>query len=392
MKKYFCGAGWVAYFFLMSCESRTPIQQKEISAPTIGITEPPQPFPPSVDTLRFTQEPYKRGEYSYQRSQKEFKAGPDTYKAITEGYSLNDSSLTEIQRDSAEGKLTRVRVIKAHNHVYSITLTKNGKTLYSKKFTKHDFLKLENDGFIIESVPMAPEFRGVTQEGRVLFDIWFGLPASDFGGISYFSTDLKGNLLQLESYSSTGGNGCDGQVHTNPNRKYFLTCHTLYGPNGYAFKFGKPDMVTARFLSDTSFFALYNYVKWTFTKDKQEWDALYDRTTKNLIFYHVNGSQLASYRYDGFYNELDYAVPTFTVEEVGRLYLLDEETTTIHAYSTSDPRQSQRIPFQSLQKLWNRPKDKKWKEVALEQTFFGKKYSFYFSGDTLKAYFVKESF
>ncbi|ALJ01032.1 hypothetical protein [Rufibacter tibetensis] len=393
MNKYTWLVGFMTFILVTACESRKPIQEKQQvpSSQNEVKTGPPTSTILSVDTIRETQEPFKRAEYPYQKSQFEFKAGSDTYKAVTESYSLNDSSLTEVHRDSVQGKLTAVRIIKAHNHVYHINLTKNGKPVYSKRFTKQDFLKLENDGFIIESVPMAPEFRGITQDGRVLFDIWFGLPFSDFGSISFFSTDLKGNLLQLESYSSTGGNGCDGQVHTNPNRKYFLTCHTLYGPNGYSFEFGKPDMVTARFISDTTFFALYDYVQWSFDKKKKEWDSTYDRKTKNLIFYHVNGRKLASYRYDGFFNELDYGVPVLEVKGLGKLYLLDDERKSIHSFSTLNPDKSEIIPFTSLKKLKKRSTGEKWKEVTIDRTFFGKRYSFYFSADTLKAYFVKES-
>ncbi|WP_192825212.1 hypothetical protein [Rufibacter sp. LB8] len=383
---------WWYYFLVLV--SVWACQKKEVAKVTDSSSGTPQLSPPltltkRIDTTYYTQYLFKRGEYDYMNSQVELKVGDDTFKAVTEGYSLNDSSLTETLRDSADGELKSVRIMKAHNHVYKIKLSKNGEVLFDKKFTKHDFLKLENDGFIIESVPMAAQFRGVTLDGRVLFDIWFGLPDSDFGGISFFSTDLKGNLLQLESYSSTGGNGCDGEVHTSPNRKYFLNCHTLFGPGNYKFKFGKEDMVAAKFLTDTTFFALYDYVERYYNKAKKKWEEKYDRKTKNLIFYHVNGKKIAEYRYDGFYNELDYALPMFWLDDQHQVYFMDEEKKRLHTFSATDPTDYKVIPLNSINSLKKRPVDSTLKEVLMDRTFLGKNYYFYFSSDTLKSFFVK---
>lgn len=384
--------GILAFLAFVSCEKQKAARQK-LEAPSLPsemAIASPTTVMEKVDTTYYTQHPYKRREYPYMKRKSEFKAGEDVYTAITEVYSLNDSSFTEIQRDSVQGKLKSVQITKAHNHVYKIQLSKNGKPLFSKQFTKHDFLKLENDGFIIESVPIAAEFRGVTEDGRVLFDIWFGLPESDYGGISFFATDLKGNLLQLESYSSTGGNGCDGIVHTSPNRRYFLNCHTLYGPDGYKFKFSKPDMVTAEFISDTSFFALYDYVEHSYDKVKKEWETKYDRESNNLIFYHINGRKLASYRYDGFYNELDYTAPVFGLKDYDLLFMLNEEKQQLHSYSTANPTSSKIWSLKEVTQLKKRPKNDIWKEQPLE-SFLGNKYHFYFSSDTLKAFYVKEN-
>ncbi|KAA3437825.1 DUF4738 domain-containing protein [Rufibacter hautae] len=367
---------------LCACQKQKPVAQT-IAAPKADVRNEVVPV---NDTVYETQYLYSREEEKDRNEQSEFKVGNDVYKAFTESYSLNDSSLVQILPDSIKSKQMSVKKLKCHNHVYNIKLTKNGKLVYEKQFTKLDFLKLDDDGFLKESAPNAPSFRGVTADGKVLFDMWFCLPDSDFGGISFFSTDLKGNLLQLESYSSTGGNGCDGGVETSPDRRYFLSCQKLYGPKGYVFSFGKPDMVKATFLSDTTFVAIYDFVHRSYNKLKGEWEETHDEKANNLIVYHVNGKRLASYRYRGFTNELDYNAPLEIFKDPGVLVLMDTEKEEIHSISLAHSQVSAVYSLSSLTKLTSRSQMPDWQEASMEA--LGKKYYFYFALDTLKAYHI----
>lgn len=371
--------------WLSACQEKKTAPP-ETSAP-VAIA-PPTDTVAVIDTVFETQLRYTE-EYEHHQDQYEFRAGEDVYKAFTESYSLNDSSLVQIWPDSAGGRLVGYKGLRCHNHVYKIRLTKNGKLLYQKQFSKPDFLKLEDTDYIKESVPFAPTFRGVTADGRVIFDMWFGFPESDAGEISFFTTDLKGTLLQLEAYSGTGGAGCERGVEVTPNGQYFLSCQKLYGPKRYEFNFGKEEMVTARFLSDTSFVALYNYVRRYYDPQKREWQEEYDDKTPNLIIYHVSGKKLASHFYHGFFNILDYQAPIDVLKEQGVLLLLDEAKKEVQTISMTHPQSAATTKLSSLTKLLNGKRQAAWHESPEFYAMEGK-YRFYFAADTLKAYAVTD--
>ncbi|WP_210465231.1 DUF4738 domain-containing protein [Rufibacter roseolus] len=367
------------YVALCSCQEQKPVSKQAPAA----ITEAKSEAVPVNDTVYETQPLYTLEEYNHDKVESEFKAGDDVYKAYTESYSLNDSSLVEVLFDSVGGRQVQVEKLRCHNHVYKIRLTKNGKLVFQKQFTKLDFLKAGDNGFIKESAPDAPNFKGVTTEGNAIFDLLFCLPESDFGVVASFSTDSKGNLLH---YEPTGAD-CSSEVQTSPNRSYYLTCNKLYGPNGYVFSFGKPDMVATAFLTDTSFVAVNYSTKRIYNKEKHDWEETHEEETNNLIVYHVNGKKLSAHKFNGFYFELGYIIQMEVLQKQGILLLFDGEKKELHTISISNPQSSNVVPVKNLQKLNKRLRSGNWYEVPMADET-GEQFYFYVASDTLKAYHV----
>ncbi|MFC7000116.1 hypothetical protein [Rufibacter roseus] len=373
------------YLFLLviiafgSCQKEKPAQEKAGSA-NAGTTTLPEASPKNDTVYQYA---YPDTERRYDTT--EVIVGSDVYKAITQAYSLNDSSVVEVYEwDSGEKPVPH----KSYNHDthYQVRLQKNGKVLFQKAFRKEDFMKLEKEnGYIGESAPIPPVFRGVTADDKVLFDIVFGLPDSDVGGVAMLVTDLKGTPLRLQNYSHTGGGGCDSELQLTNDRKYYLNCSSLYGPAGYIFDFGISDVVYSSFLTDTTFVVIYDYIisrGYRTEKGVREYHEERDRKSKNLIFYHVNGKSLAGYRYDGFFEELGYTAPVAKVDS--SFVLLDGKGESLFIIDIADPLQNKTTYLHELERLDKRVKDKTVNEIKLytPQEY----YYFYFTPNGIKYY------
>ncbi|WP_210489238.1 DUF4738 domain-containing protein [Rufibacter aurantiacus] len=368
-------------FFFYACKKKAPVKKEEGTTQKQPIVNPETETKP--DTIYQTA--YIDKEPRYDTA--EVKRGADIFEAFTEAVSLNDSSIVEVYHADGESKVYKG---KNHNNLYKIRLFKNGKLLFAKAFTKHDFLKLEpHNGYLKESAPSPANLKGVTADDRVLFDITFGLPDSDVGGIATLVTDIKGTPLLLQNYSHTGGSGCDGILQVTSDGKYFLNCETLYGPNGYAFNFSKPNVVHASLLTDTSFVVIYDYILsqgYRTEEGVKVWHVERDEKTHNVVVYHVNGNRLASFRYDGFFETLGYSAPVGLIQD--KFLLLDPRKKELQTIEIAAPAIRQKIPLDQVKKLPKRIKNPAVKEVYMftDQGY----YYFYPFPESLQYYVTQE--
>ncbi len=362
-------------FLVCACTKEETAKTKASPPPL----ETPKAALSSPDTIYETA--YMDKERYYDTSQ--VKIGQDVYVSHAEAISLNDSSFVEV---FSWDDYRTVHKVKQHNNLYKIKLLKNGQTVFQKQFTKHDFARMEKENpYIQGSVPRPLVFTGITTDGKVLFDVHFGLPDSDVGGIATLVTDMRGTPLLLQNYNHTGGGGCDGTLQLSENRQYYLNCQTLYGPNGYKFDFARSDVVYTSFLTDTSFVVLYDYIlKSGYRMENgvkeyyEERDTIYD----NLVFFHVNGKRLASDRYDGFFQELGYTAPVKLIQN--SFVTLDGKKEEVTVYPFSNPSERKRISLKEAQKLSKRMKKPPVQEVfirTLERNYF-----LYFFPDGLQYY------
>ncbi|GAA4300033.1 hypothetical protein [Nibribacter koreensis] len=315
--------------------------------------------------------------------------GNTVYQSTARTYSLNDSALLHTSIDTIEDVIN-VRRERAHSYVYSVKLSQDGKVVYDKKYTRPEFYSLLKEDLVMRSAPLAPQLRGVTNDGRVVFELAFVYPESDVGMMTFFTTDLKGNLLQMESLSTS--EGCYSSVAVSKSGKYFITCTTLYGPNGYEFSFQKPNIVHAEFLTDTSFVAIYDIISKSGKRIEngvQEYYEERDSISDNLIIYHVNGKKLASYKYHGYFQELGYTVPIAIIPEKNKLILIDDGKQNMLSISLASPSKFEEIKLSSLKRLNKRLE--KGQNFEHELYVLGKKYFIYFFPEGIK-YYVTEQY
>ncbi|MGV3539404.1 MAG: hypothetical protein ACO1OQ_06305 [Rufibacter sp.] len=373
---------FLCLFLVFSCQKK----QAEISSPkpqdTVFITQPEKV---KSDTLYQTE--YIEKDHYYDTTL--LKVGRDTYLCLSEAYSLNDSSLTETEEWGVEG--FKFRQVRYHNNLYKVKLLKNGNTVFDRNFTKKDLIKLESDNPYVKGGVARPFiFKGITGENKLVFDVWLGYQDSDVGGISTLVTDYKGKPLLLQNYNHTGGGGCDGELQLTSDRKYYLNCSSLYGPNGYKFDFEKNNVVHASFLTDTSFVVIYDYILKTELRKGEFGTYIHeerDEKSKNVIIYHVNGKKLEACRYDGFFQELGYSAPVAKVDS--SFVLLDGEKKFMQIINIKNPSLSRKISLNELEKVENRMRDSLQKEVKIITDLT--RYYFYFSPNKIRYYTTSTS-
>jgi hypothetical protein len=299
------------------------------------------------------------------------KVGNDVYLSLSEAYSLNDSSIVEVE----EWDDKAIHKNKYHNNIYKLKLLKNGLPVFTKTYTKHDFYKLEKDNpYIRGSVPRPLELKGITTEGKLIFTLLFGFPDSDVGGITTLVTNSTGTPILLQNYNHLGGGGCDAEMEVSKDRKYYLNCETLYGPNGYEFNYSKSDVVYASFLTDTSFVVIYDYLIKSGERMEngvKQYFEERDTISDNVIFFHVNGTPLGKDVYRGFFQELGYTTPVEFVDK--HFVTFDGRKREVTIYPNSNPQVSKKILLSTGKKLKQRIKNPAVKELEFrtyEGTFY----------------------
>lgn len=372
---------------VLSCGSKTEVDSNASKVEGNNAVLNDAPTAETPDTIRFTDyvDPEKY------RLDETFTYGDENYEVDVLSYSLGDSAFSEIYTDSTTTP-HKVRFRKYHNNNYQLKVRRDGNLLYNRTFTKKDFLGMGDDYRVKIAYPGAPVPVGFTSNGWAVFNLWLAPYGSDYGVMAFFVLDDKGELIRKEIYGSTGGNGC-GSISLSGDRKYILTCNSLYGIDGSEFKFGRNHMVATTFLTDSSFAAITDIVTKSEIREKKEFINGKTYTIKylheerdtiidNLVFYDLKGRKLAGYRYDGFSMELDYNAPVELIPSINKLFLLDADKQEIYLVNAADPRQMQTLKLINLKQLTD--KEAKLLKPTLELYTLSNKYRFYIDGEQIK--------
>lgn len=245
-----------------------------------------------------------------------------------------------------------------YNIRYTITLLDSaGRRQFRRTFTKPDFYAVAGRQLVVESEPLRPVFIGYNAPRQwLLFRQEFEVDGTDWGGEAFLALDLKGQIKRLTPSNSYGGGGSDCRIQQSPDGQAVITCEELLLPGGRHQRLARPNgrLTAARFLSDTTLLATYDFVKTQRVKIGESWTydevpiPRYRNAPNAFILSARTGKELARFRYDGVFDVLGYHLPGRYVWQTATYYLLDENRHSLRIIPKYQPQRTQEIRLAQL--------------------------------------------
>lgn len=259
---------------------------------------------------------------------------------------------------AADSNFARNRLVEGPAGYYRIALTTaSGQAVMRKEFRKPDFYRAAGADIVVVSEPTPPRFLGYYPElGGLAFWQEVGIPGSDVGSYIFYLLDLQGRVRHLAAGNEFGEGRADCDPLPAPRGGAFITCHQLLRAGRPPLPLQKPhaDLVLARFLSDSTLLAIYQYGEYVVDNDSlgnpesMEWQVPPGmRAQPNAFVLNLQGRQLAQFRYEGFASNLGYSVPRAYVPATNTYYLLDMER-GLRLLPGQNPEATQEVKFRQM--------------------------------------------
>ncbi|MBD2716131.1 hypothetical protein KBK19_13900 [Microvirga sp. STR05] len=235
-------------------------------------------------------------------------------------------------------------------------LDAQNKTVFRRELRKKDFNGVVAEDILVPSEPQLPALLGYVEALKgFAFQQTFFIPDTDVGSYAVLLLGLDGRLRELAYSNSLAVDRTDCEPRLAPNGRALLTCTQLLVPGRKPISLQKPaaQTVLARFLSDTTLLVVYAYGTYRYTQDEAGGRSMEFvepprmRTVPNAFVLNLQGQPLASFRYNGYTNELGYSVPRHYLPQTSTYYLLDEAR-GLRLLNKRQPTSPQEIRFRQM--------------------------------------------
>lgn len=282
--------------------------------------------------------------------------GSLTYRSLGAASPVTDSLMANGADSSAAAVGAERRFFDAH---YRITLLDStGHRQFQYAFTKRSLYSLLGSELGMRAIAATPEYLGYNApRGLLLFRLQCIADETDWGSEVLLALGRDGRVRQRQITNAYGGSGADCRIQQSPDGRAVLTCRELWLPDGrqLSLQHKNGDLVAARFLSDTTLLTVYDYVttklvKTTTGPEYQQMPIARLRHAPNaFVRSATTGHTLVSFRYEGYYDALNYAVPRRYVWQTQTYYLLDAGRRILRVIPKLHPRQTREVSLSQLQ-------------------------------------------
>jgi hypothetical protein len=272
---------------------------------------------------------------------------------------------------------------KGYDATFTITLTDSVKRqVFQRRFHKADFFHRVSEEVVVPSGAVAPTLLGYSAPlGGLVFTLGFAVPDTDWGADVLVLLDLKGQVLRMSEGNDYGG-GPDCTPTFSADRRALLTTSEILRARQHPVPLARPDaeLRGAFLLNDSCVVTLYQLGKRQTVRTAQgNWDEHFSvskaqRTAPNAFVRHIHTGQLLSqFRYEGYYEELGYIVPSAYLPALQTWYLLDDRK-GLYRVPSRMPSTPTVVPFTAMTKF---AQPQRGTEVRFEQQGAVKHYAFY---------------
>jgi hypothetical protein len=199
------------------------------------------------------------------------------------------------------------------NYELSISIFKNKRLLFRKKFDKYDFKDVLEKNYLRQNVLAGAKLFYYNEKTKsFIFLINFSaIPGgTDWYGQAYLIIDENGNIQHkgLVDYP----HHCEGFFSITGDKRYILTCSEFIDLYGQKYSF-KKEVTFAKFLNDSLYSVIYAYTNDSLLCDTMAYykkDTLRyttylrraDTLSPNAYIMHVKGDTLAQFQFSGYFN------------------------------------------------------------------------------------------
>lgn len=260
-----------------------------------------------------------------------------------------------------DGKVKRSDYI-GYSISYHISLREtNGKTLFSKTFTKKDFEGVVGKDALAQAISELPVFYGYHPGFKaLLFTLDFMRPETDIGDQCFFMIGMDGKVIEKSYNNSYGGGGPDGTIEVPRNSKFVVTCAKILNTNGKVIDLSEKgkSLAHVKLINDKTILVVY--------------DTGEENPKDNARLIDNNGKVHKAFTYKGYYDMLGYVVPSYFEKITGTYILLDEQLSNIRILPTANPMATFIVPFEKLKNIDANPDNEVTFDInteTSEQTF-----------------------
>lgn len=251
---------------------------------------------------------------------------------------LDTSQTFEAYRYYVESGENHKDIDKGYNGYCQIELKNDrGGTVFNKKLTKDDFLKVSSRGVLATSNFYLPTYRGYLKAfDAFLFEIQFTIPDSDVSELNFFMIKNKGRDLAVYSLDSLVQDGCDGQLEVALDGKSLLANTYILKSDGRTIDISTKNyaQVATRLLNSHDLLVVR---------------AFDDKLRKpNAFIMDVEGNVQDSFIYRGYYKDFAYTLPAHRDTITNTLFMLDESSRSVRVIPCNDPTSTWAIPYKDM--------------------------------------------
>lgn len=366
---------WIASLLTLlfaSCETRQPVATAPAPPVVAALAAPVAPVPRPV--ARLLRDTVDVSSFNYDDAANAavldtlLRLGTRHYRLRLQAQPDSSQELKALPQDQvgvdsvAVGSTADDRLIlgpqRHYNVRYTITLLDSmGRRQFRCTFTKPDFYQLVGRELVRESEPIRPALIGYNAPRQwLLLRQEFMAEGTDWGGELFLALDLKGRTQRLTLSNVYGDGGSDCCIQQSPDGQAVITCEELLLPGGRHQSLAKPhtELVAARFLSDTTLLAVYEYV----TTRRVQYDGVWGnentpdprrrRVPNAFVLSARTGRVLASFRSDGAVEALGYHLPLHYVWQTNTYYLTDGVQQVLRVIPKDKPQLTYQVSYRRL--------------------------------------------
>jgi hypothetical protein len=351
--------------FFISCRDSKPIQHGWVSPPSEAYA-----YSLSFDTIESPSSDIALSQPEYWDNFKNSNSFSDTtiviegieYTIVLENKFMNELEKVPILYANEKCQFSiKENIIGSYE--LSISIFKNKRLLFRKKFDKYDFKDVLDKNYLRQNVLAGGKLFYYNEKIKsFIFSINFSaIPGgTDWYGQAYLIIDENGNIEHkgLVDYP----HHCEGFFSITSDKRYILTCSEFIDLYGQKHPF-KKEVTFAKFLNDSLYSVIYAYTNDSllcdtvayYKKDTLRCATYFskpDTLSPNAYIVHVKGDTLVQFQFSGYFNHGEgYIVECELLKNLGLIGFYDYKRKLLRVFDWEKKLKEATYSVENLKRL-----------------------------------------